>query len=673
MKIGHFGKTLKSLFRAAPALLAASGLSVLIGGIGGCDAREPAPPGEGGDASLAEAELRAGLSADAKLETAALLLEDAAAPRAPSDGGGRAWRVAEDRVHVAGTRERVEIVFEAGPLGVAENGAVFLQPSPFWEWDTPQATSPDAPGFTEVAGIPDGVKIELDDRNPGMLIAWVRGRALEAGERFRFVYGAGSAGARVDRYAEDQTPIYIAVDGNGDGIRAFIERSPVIDIVGGPPRQIRLILPTTSRPGQAVRLTVAALDAHRSLSPVAAGSVVLVDPPPGLSVPDTIELGGVFGGSRSVEIRVEKPGVYRLEARGQDELEGLAAVSNPLVVREAIAQVAWGDLHGHSQLSDGTGTPMQYFAYARDVAALDVASLTDHDHWGMKALDGQPAFWDEIRRAVGAFDEPGRFVTLLGYEWTSWLHGHRHVLYFSDQGEVYSSLDPRYETPSNLWDALRGQEALTFAHHSAGGPISTNWLYPPDPVLEPLTEIVSVHGSSEAPDSPLPIYDPVPGNYVRDALNAGYRLGFLGSGDSHDGHPGIREAGQSAGLAAIFTPALTREAVLEALRARRVYATNGVRIFLGVELDGLPMGSIIEASRDEAPADQLLHVEVVAPDPILSVDLVRSGVSVHIPVDGRTEWTLDRAIPTLRPGEYHYVRVTTEGEGAAWSSPIFAR
>jgi len=33
-------------------------------------------------------------------------------------------------------------------------------------------------------------------------------------------------------------------------------------------------------------------------------------------------------------------------------------------------------------LSDGTGTPEDYFAYARDVAALDVIALTDHDHWG---------------------------------------------------------------------------------------------------------------------------------------------------------------------------------------------------------------------------------------------------------------------------------------------------
>jgi len=32
---------------------------------------------------------------------------------------------------------------------------------------------------------------------------------------------------------------------------------------------------------------------------------------------------------------------------------------------------------------------------------------------------------------------------------------------------------------------LRGKQALTFAHHSAGGPIATNWAIPPDPELEP--------------------------------------------------------------------------------------------------------------------------------------------------------------------------------------------
>ena len=55
--------------------------------------------------------------------------------------------------------------------------------------------------------------------------------------------------------------------------------------------------------------------------------------------------------------------------------------------------------------------------------------------------------WEEIQRQTKRFHEPGRFVTLLGYEWTSWIQGHRHVLRFDDEGKVLSSLDPAYESP----------------------------------------------------------------------------------------------------------------------------------------------------------------------------------------------------------------------------------
>ena len=95
-------------------------------------------------------------------------------------------------------------------------------------------------------------------------------------------------------------------------------------------------------------------------------------------------------------------------------------------------RILWADLHGHTNLSDGTGTPEDYFQYARSVAALDVCALTDHDHWGMVPLSKSPEMWDEIRAQVARFDEPGRFVALLGFEWTNWVSGHRHVLYFDD-------------------------------------------------------------------------------------------------------------------------------------------------------------------------------------------------------------------------------------------------
>jgi len=300
-------------------------------------------------------------------------------------------------------------------------------------------------------------------------------------------------------------------------------------------------------------------------------------------------------------------------------------------------------------------------------------SLTDHDHWGEGFLDEDPKLWEEIRQNVKRFNDPGNFVTLLGYEWTNWLHGHRHVIYFDDKGEVLSMLDSSYETPAQLWIGLKGKSALTFAHHSAGGPVSTNWAYIPDPAIEPVTEIVSVHGSSEAADSPGPIYDPLSGNFVRDVLDAGMQFGFIGSSDSHDGHPGQGQLASqgSSGLAAIFSEELSRAAIRNSLLERNVYATSGVRIWLEVDIDGHPMGSSIAIEDGEQPEFQRLHIYVVAESPMLRIDLVRSGSFSVIPLQGELEWTEDREIPSLQEGEYLYIRVIQRDHGAAWSSPIF--
>ncbi len=199
--------------------------------------------------------------------------------------------------------------------------------------------------------------------------------------------------------------------------------------------------------------------------------------------------------------------------------------------------------------------------------------------------------------------------------------------------------------------------------------MATNWGYPPDPELEPVTEIVSVHGSSEALDSPVPIYGPVPGNFVRDVLDRGYRLGLIGSGDSHDGHPGLAHlASASGGLAGILADEVSREAVLEALRARRVYATNGPRIFLAAELAGRPMGALFAAGELRGGAE--LAVRAVAPAPLDAIDLLRAGGPIDtVPCDGRFGCAFTRTITDAEG--YLYLRVRQLDGGAAWSSPFF--
>jgi hypothetical protein len=694
---GRARETGSSAARRAIRALAAA-LLVAAASLAGCerdrsadDTQGPIEPdwdlgapdgGSPADAGAAPRDAEAGkYSPDAKWETHRALAEDLTASRHPSDGGGKAWLVepaADGAVRprvVARDAVRFRILYEAGPRGVAEGGVLFLQPSPFWGWSPPQTRLPEAPGFTEVRSDAAGLALEPEDLGE-MVAVRIRGRALAPGERVEITYGAGPAKARVDSYAEAEAPIWIAVDGDGDGVRAVVRDSPSVDVLPGPAARLVILGPSTAAPGETIRYSISVLDAAGNAGVPFAG-VVALGAPAGLEISSLVDFRPEHRGTQVVEGRAPLAGVYRIRATTDG---GIASESNPLVVRAAAPRILWGDLHGHSNLSDGTGTPDGYLAFARDIARLDVVALTDHDHWGMLFLDQNPDLWERIRTATRVFDEPGRFVTLLGYEWTSWLQGHRHVLYFSDGGEVLSSMDERYQNPDQLWKALAGQAALTFAHHSAGGPVGTNWSFAPDPVLEPVTEVASVHGSSEAWDTPGRIYHPVRGNFVRDALARGYRLGFIGSGDSHDGHPGLVQlAGAHGGLAALVGAEPTREGVLATLRARRVYATNGPRIFLRVELDGAAMGSIVESSAIPPEKErQSLEVRAAGTAVIERIDVVRgrtgaAAIVESAPGDGQREWSGEREIPRLAAGDYLYVRVVQDDGGAAWSSPIYAR
>jgi len=607
----------------------------------------------------------------AQRELLEMLRESSALVTHASDGGGRAWLDASGGAAEATVRSpgRFVLHYEVGPLGIATGGTIFFQVSPFWGWSTPQVEYPEAPGFTTVEASGDDIEFDAQTLDQQLLGIEVSGRPLVQGDRFRIVYGAGPAGAIADRYAEKNSRFWFAVDGDGDGYRGFLEDSPGVDVAAGPPARMLVTLPTTARPGERVRVAVAILDVFGNAGPDWSGEIRFPDLPASLEMPSEIRIEDSDGAVASLEAVAGEAGVVRLRAVTND---GIEATSNPMVVSDTGPRILWGDLHGHSALTDGTGTAADYFSYARDVAGLDVAVLTDHDHWGILPLDAHPAMWEQIKHEVRRFHEPGKFVTVLGFEWTSWIHGHRHVLYFDDTGDVKSSVAPEYESPAQLWQSLAGMKALTFAHHSAGGPIRTNWDYPPDPVLEPVTEIVSVHGSSEALDSPVPIYSPVQGNFVRDLLDRGYRLGFVGSGDSHDGHPGLAHlGGPTGGLAAILSEDKTREGVLDAMRRRRVYASNGPRILLRVALGSHRMGSSVRVP-EGGELSLELFVQAVAPGPLARVDLIRSGEVVDsLTVDGVSEIVLQRPVEGLRAGEYVYVRVVQEDEGAVWSSPIF--
>ncbi len=667
--------TMPSTSSASPPRHGQDGLArllvaLLVGLAAGCGCEPATPESDPGGTP----ESTAGLidPPTARPEMVLGLLADVEAERHPSDGGGRAWLVDPEPAR-AGQPGRWEIVYEAGPLGIAVGGRVILQVSPFWGWSTPQPFDAGRPGFTTVSTEADGVTLDpwvpaTGDPNAPLLVD-IGGRALAAGEQVRLVYGDGPRGARADRYAESGSRFWIGVDGDGDGVRRLLEDSPTVAVAPGRAARLLLTVPSTAAPGDTVRVTVAALDAFGSRGVEIEGGVALLSVPEGPELPHDLIFAPSDRGVLTAEFVAPASGTYRLLAVGPGELQ---AVSNPLEVSPLGRRILWGDLHGHSHLSDGTGSPEDYHAYAREVAGLDVVALTDHDHWGFLFLDEHPEIWEALGVATDAAYEPGVFVSLHAYEWTSWIHGHRHVLHFGEQRPLLSSLDERYTTPGQLWDALRGSPALTFAHHSAGGPIATDWSWRPDPELEPVTEIMSTHGSSEALDVPRRIYSPVPGNFVRDVLDRGDELGLIASGDSHDGHPGLTHLANpegNGGLVAFIDAEPTRESVLETLRARRVYATSGPRIVLRASLAGRAMGQRVP------PGDHVLQLVVHGTEPLVAVDVIRSGAVVisDESLAGRLDAALELPLIGLEAGEYLYVRVQQADEGLAWSSPFFVR
>ncbi len=617
---------------------------------------------------------------------------DLAAVRSGSDGGGRAWIEwgTEDPARVVvGQRRSFDLVFEVGPDGIANGGQIHFMPEPFWGWSPPQTDRPDRLGFTRVQT--DAMEVELNGfsvgtATTGYLVIQVGGRALAAGERVLIQYGVGDSGASVDRHAERGAHLWFYVDGDGDGVRDLIAQSPTVDIWPGPAARLVAQTPSVVRPGETFTLNLAFLDYHGNDGVEFTGSVELFNRPEDWGIPESVIFTVEDGGRKRIEIKAQSSGVLRLGARVQLNQQTVTTQAGPTWVSATAAPIYWGDLHGHSNLSDGTGQPDEWFDYARHTAALDFACLTDHDHFGVQFIDAHPDLWEALEQVAEDWFVPGEFITLPGYEWTSWIHGHRHVVFFGPQGPLLSSVDERYQTPRQLWKGLAGYEALTFAHHSAGDPIPTNWTFTPDPLLEPVTEVMSVHGSSEAPDSPRLLRRPRPGNFVRDVLDSGVPLGFIGSGDSHDGHPGLshlspvygwrppRPDGSAeqlgtGGLAAVMAPELTRPGLLGALRARSCYATSGPRILMRASLADKPMGAAIPAA--QVAGESAISLTILATAPLKSIDLIRSGEVLSLPMQGEMRFMGSLPLTDLTAGEYLYLRITQEDGGLAWSSPFF--
>lgn len=337
--------------------------------------------------------------------------------------------------------------------------------------------------------------------------------------------------------------------------------------------------------------------------------------------------------------------------------------------------LAFGDLHQHSNLSDGMGTADDCYTRSRDFYQWDFAALTDHEWFVRNRL--LPSEWEYLKTITASFNAPEDFITLPAYEWTAarWPNGagHKNVYFRDESYAIFSLADSNANSTAKLFARLKAEGAIAFPHHI--GWTGVDWQNH-DPVAQPNVEIVSVHGAFEyMGNEPITHRGGTPGMFMQNGLAQGLRFGVLGASDGHGliWHHGIGRKRDPwvQGLAGVWLKGkLTRASLFEALQARRVYATSGVRILLNFSADNHAMGS--EYTTNTPPK---LSARVAGTGKIRYVYLLRDNQIIHqhggdfgVGDMVRFELIDEQAGPGTH---WYYVRVVQEDGEMAWSSPIW--
>ena len=191
------------------------------------------------------------------------------------------------------------------------------------------------------------------------------------------------------------------------------------------------------------------------------------------------------------------------------------------------------------------------------------------------------------------------------------------------------------------------------------GNVPTDWDFTDDTV-QPIAEIFQCRGSYEYKGTPREANATTPqGYFLQDAWARGIVIGVIASPDH----------GGGTGKACVYAPDLSREAILDSLRARRCFGSTAAKIFLDVRVDGHFMGEKITK-----PAGVKVTVEVKTdcPADIDRIEVCRNNKFIHSkPGDGRQgRFTFVDQQPL--PGRsYYYVRVQQKDGEIAWSSPVW--
>ena len=364
-------------------------------------------------------------------------------------------------------------------------------------------------------------------------------------------------------------------------------------------------------------------------------------------------------------------------------------------VGEAQYQLYFGQLHSHTQYSDGAGSLTSALDYVAKLGKSDnvqFVAFTDHSNYfdGSKAGGSanpegalydmslasaeSQALWNTYKSDVADFNKAhaGELVALAGFEMT-WSGGPGHINTFNTPGIV-----SRNNTTLNNKTADAGLQAYyTLLSQSEGADSISQFNHPGstfgnfidfsywNPIIDTRMYLVEV-GNGEGQVGAGGYY-PSYEQYIL-ALDKGWHVAPTNNQDNHKGRWGNANDARDV----ILTDDFTEQGIYAALQARRVYATEDKNLEIGYTVNGYQLGSIVS----EMPESLTFNVSVYDPDKsdsIAKVELVANSGKVVYTWDNAADLAKGELSYTLDNPKYSYyfVRVT-EGDGdLAVTAPVW--
>lgn len=521
------------------------------------------------------------------------------------------------------------ITYTVGKIGLDDTGAIRVCFRMVFDGGKPQVSDPAGANYTTATCSGEGtitLRVGLEGQRPWnlALTAELNGGYLSEGDQITIILGdtsKGSPGMKIETFAEEGFEFLVSTDVQATGNYLPLDQQFAVPVVAGPADKWFAVLPTLRRPGEAFHLGLKAEDIWGNPTSQASGRIRLEPSMPVENLPLEFDYIPEDRALSLEGLSVSEAGTLRIKVFVDDEL---ACEAGPLVIEDSPHASFWGDLHGQTGETVGVNSIESYFDFARNKAFLDISA-----HQGNDFQINAP-FWDHLNKLTAELNEPGRFTTLPGYEWSgNTAIGGDHNVFFKEEGrpirrcshallEDRSELETDANTLTDLYASLKDEDCVLYAH--VGGRYA-NIFYDHDPILETAVEMHSAWGSFEW--------------ILTDGFPLGRRVGVVCNSDGHKGRPGASYPGASTfgafgGLTCFFMDKNDRDNVFEAQRRRHHYGTTGCRMFMDVRVQLPEDGKVYHRNPAAVPDADFDASQTAIMGDIVQTDASEAEISVRI-------------------------------------------